>query len=264
VARAGKKGMQESKRELSEAAKGFGLGGNAFHRLANLTPTCPECHFQGKWFGPVYNLLESDGTAIPLESNYDKSKPQSTYTLRLSSFEEIKITLPDGAQIQCKRCMRTWPFFAEQTLRQRVVEIIETHRSQTSLGSDNYPMINAGPGSMARRINLEQAWSQSWSIEYEKAIRTAMVAEISAGKAGGLKNEIETQVRTKYAATETLSRTYTDELTVHVDPNSKVVVTINWKKIWQHGLLKLSDGGEVPFKVAVQLTYDFSKDVVEA
>jgi hypothetical protein len=119
-------------------------------------------------------------------------------------------------------------------------------------------MTNASSASVERSIDLKQTWSQSWSVEYEKATRTNIATDISAKGAIGLRSEVEEQIRKKYVATETLSREYTDTLTLTLPPQTSVLTTIKWKKIWQHGLLKLSDGGQVPFKVAVQLTYDYA------
>jgi len=237
-----------SRGEFSEEAKQF-LGGSF---LSGFVPWgyghCPACG--RRIWRQERRLLKSDGTEVD-------------FALRTIDSYLVKSKFEEGTQIQCRKCGQAWPLFEGQTPSQHIVEIIETDRSETHVGTDRYPMSNASPGAIERRLKLEQGWSKTWSIEYEKATRTNIAAEF-ASKAGGLKHEIEQQIRDKYAATDSVSRTYSDELTVSVEANSKVIVSIFWKKIWQHGIIKLDDGGEVPFKVAVQLTYDFSKDVVES
>lgn len=198
----------------------------------------------------VFRLLNADGTEY---------QPTAMDTVLLT--DNWSFTLPDDLRAQCKNCGYTWPIFFLAEEQPHIVEIVEIEeRSETQLGKDKYRMSNPSQATAVRRLNLEQRWSQSWNVEYEKAKRTR--AEIGLQKTflGNFKGEVERQIKTKYAITEDSTRTFTDELVLTLPAETRVVVTINWKQIWQHGLIKFSHGEEVPFKVAVGLTYDFSQD----
>jgi hypothetical protein len=208
---------------------------------------------------PNFQVLRSDGTELDFTNPWPGASPNNTvYFLDWITGGFLGEIKKQGELIRCKNCGHTWPIFdAHPTVR--VDEIVETpHRTQTDMGTDTYLTTNASAATVERGIDLKQTWSQSWSVEYEKATRTNIATDFSAKGAIGLRSEVEEQIRKKYVATETLSREYTDTLTLTLPPQTKVLTTIEWKKIWQHGLLKLSDGGQVPFKVAVQLTYDYS------
>jgi tetratricopeptide (TPR) repeat protein len=163
----------------------------------------------------------------------------------------------------------------------RVDTIIPTHRTETVVGTDKYPMRNTSPGTVTRRLTLEKTWSQSWRLNYSdpesggvdyggasgaigRIHRTNL--DLVIAKRGAFRQvrqrmrEIEEQLRARYAITESLTDTYTEELML--PPDANVVATITWRKIWQHGVVRLTDGEKVPFKIAVQLTCDLNLDKV--
>ena len=48
---------------------------------------------------------------------------------------------------------------------------------------------------------------------------------------------------------------------IQVPPNSHIRVAVSWKKIWQHGVAQIVNGGhalEVPYRIATGMTFDQS------
>jgi hypothetical protein len=115
------------------------------------------------------------------------------------------------------------------------------------------------------KITISQEWIKSWSIEYEEAKKISRGVHSKAPVVGDVRHEIERQFRSKYAISESLKHTTTEEVPVKVPPRSKLALHFHWKKLWQHGLIKFRDlagnDREVPFAVAVRVTFDVEQEV---
>jgi hypothetical protein len=163
-----------------------------------------------------------------------------------------------GHTIQCKKCEHTWFIYSGL---QASVNIVETSISTEEIGTepktiDNLKYDEEYDGT----ITISQEWTKSWSIEYEDAKKVSGGVRAKASVVGDIKRDIERELRSKYAISESLRYTATEQVPVRVPPRTKLQLLFHWKKILQHGLIKFRDAAgndrEVPFAVAMRVTFD--------
>ena len=75
------------------------------------------------------------------------------------------------------------------------------------------------------------------------------------------KASIEGDLRKQYSISESVTNTYTDEVSLEIEPLTKVVYCFNWKRIWQKGIIKCLDKVDrevafIPFQIVVGVTFD--------
>jgi hypothetical protein len=198
---------------------------------------------------------------------------------------------------ECPKCRQRWSVFSGAKagiVRQRMSEItvkgdpskisqldiknldineltvIETERVEEHLGSENRVIDNSKSGvTVTREFNITKEWSQSYVIDYEKT--RALGGEINAGigkNAAALlqlvsvsfKATFQKTIKDRYSTSEGTKLTYSEKITLQVKEKTKLRVTFEWKRLWQHGLLKISTKNgteiEIPFRVAIGVTFD--------
>lgn len=206
-----------------------------------LTSKCPLC---GKLIFRAL-LFKGDGTRISL--------PTFVWNLDRSAVAE------------CPKCRQRWPVFATSTpavsKQQHIGATMETIISEEPLGEEQRLIDNSKSViSLTRRFTISKEWSQFCVIEYEKAQITERELDIGINMAASIKMGTEEVLRAKYSISEETRRTYTEEIVLEVPAKTKVRVYMHWKRLWQHGLVKLRDQKnkeiEVPFKVVVGVTFD--------
>lgn len=187
---------------------------------------------------------------------------------------------------QCPRCKQSWSVFntnssnshnnptpstqntPPNTVHSRDVlevskfQIIEASREEEALGSDRRTIDNSrGSGSITRKLTLTKEWSKTYTIDFQKAVKTNIAGDFSILKLLTFKSTIEGDLRKKYSISETVKNVYTDEVAVTIEPRSKAVYNFDWKRIWQKGTIKCLDQVDqvvafIPFKVVVEVTFD--------
>jgi hypothetical protein len=107
---------------------------------------------------------------------------------------------------------------------------------------------------------VSKEWTKSVTVELEKGISTTGEAGFKA-LIFDLKAKIDASLKQQYSVSESTKHTYTDETSVALGPREKNTYCLNWKRIWQNGLIRCLDRnnteiGTIPFRVVIGLTYD--------
>lgn len=227
-----------------------------------------KCHNCGK-FSLEPHYFKGDGTKI---SSGELSKIANMRVLKsighLFSKSKDKSNVSDLSSVvaKCPKCETKWPVFSggkklPETLKQTHQEIKETHRSEEEIGAEKREIDNAKSSiELERRFTVTKEWSKSFIIEEEKGRKTGAELSVGLSETASIKATAEEAIRLKYIRTEDTKQIYTEEIVLKVPANTKLLVVLNWKRIWQHGIITLHDemGGvsEWPFKLMVGVTFD--------
>lgn len=225
---------------------------------------CPRCH----QFPIVASYFNVDGSAIPDHT--------SIADMGASSLAE------------CPRCRQRWPVFAAgqaslptgkapapltsgppseaAELEIATVELVETDRVEEPLGSDRRVIDNSkGTGRLTRRLMISKEWSKTYSIDFQRAVTASGEAGFKLLTLADLKGKIEGNLKSQYSISETTKNSYTDEVSVDIEPQTKVTYAFQWKCIWQNGVVRcLSKSNQevarIPFRVAIGVTFDIASE----
>lgn len=212
-----------------------------------LTSKCPLCGAYPFFRGGL-RIFKSDGTRLT-----------GLHTLAPALWEDRSL------MAECPKCRQRWPVFdtyqPSVSNQLHIVSIVETSISEEFIGEEQKLIDNSNSAtSLTRRIAVNREWSQSYTVEYEKTQTIGGEFNIGIDKATSIKLAAGEALRAKYSVSEETRRTRTDEIVLNVPSQTKLRVFIHWKRLWQHGLVKLRDEKnrefEVPFKVAVDVTFD--------
>ncbi len=175
---------------------------------------------------------------------------------------------PDSPVLaRCKHCEETWPIFADTTdalpAPEPTVEIVETEQTVERLRVDTMCLDNRGGTSPLRRsVTKSQEWSRSYEISNEESkTRDKKLSIPLTGGTLGLK--AERAVKASYSLSEGKKAVLTDTFDFEVPPNTLREVSFIYKRIWQHGLIRVEEAGEirqVPYRVAVRLEVDLAQN----
>lgn len=219
---------------------------------------CPRCHK----FPIVASYFDGDGREIPDHTAIDE--------------------MAAGSLAECPRCRQRWPVFAAgqapmaavssiptaaaADLDVATVELLETDRFEEPLGSDRRVIDNSkGTGRLTRRLTISKEWSKTYSIDFQRAVTASGEAGFKLFSLVDLKTRIEGSLKTQYAISETTKNSYTDEVSVDIEPQTKVTYAFLWKCIWQNGVIRcLSKNNQevarIPFRVAIGVTFDIASE----
>jgi hypothetical protein len=141
------------------------------------------------------------------------------------------------------------------------ISILETTRSEEPLGEDHRIIDNLHSSiHLTRKFTVSKNWSQAYTVGYEHIHTEKGEFGLSVMNQVNLKLAIEQALKAQYSIAETITRTYSEEVLLDVPARTKLRVTFRWKRLWQHGVVRLqSQPGqclEVPFQVVVGLTFD--------
>lgn len=199
-----------------------------------------------------------------------------------------------SAIAECPKCEQRWAVFSESQpgmVRQKTkimtvqsnkpekltekkqpiasgivsLTILETERVEEFLGSEQRLIDNSNSSTnLTRKFNISKEWSQSYTIEYENT--TTHGGEGGVGlqlfnlNLGNLKLTAQSNLKEKYSISETSKQTYGEEIVIQIPPYTKLRVFFQWKRLWQHGLIKFKDCNEaeyeLPFRVVIGVTFD--------
>jgi hypothetical protein len=143
----------------------------------------------------------------------------------------------------------------------KVLEVVETARSEQPLGSEDRDIDNSqSDTTVTRSFKATKRWAQSCQVEFEKSRLSGQGGEVTIPNVASLKGNVEETLRRQYSASSEEEQTFEEEVTVTVPPRTALHLVMDWKRIVQEGYVRLEHGDgrivEVPFQVAVGVTFD--------
>lgn len=149
------------------------------------------------------------------------------------------------------------------------ISIEEAARFSEPLGEEVRVIDNSRSTSTTeRKVTVSREWSQSISLDMEKA--TDIDGRLSAKLpfALGFDASAKRSIRRKYAVSETTRRTYAEEVTLTVNSSTLSTVTFSWRQVWQRGVVvgRNKDGVELraPFELKLHPTFDQRQEDVKS
>jgi hypothetical protein len=143
--------------------------------------------------------------------------------------------------------------------------MLETERVEEFLGSEQRLIDNSNSATnLTRKFTISKEWAQSYTIEDENT--TTGGGEGSVGlqffnlNLGSIKLTAQNSIKEKYSISESSKQIYGEEIVIQIPPHTKLRVFFQWKRLWQHGIVKFKDvdGFEfsLPFRVVIGVTFD--------
>jgi hypothetical protein len=215
----------------------------------------------------------------PEQLNYMKTRGRCAHCKRRASYRHwLKIVTPDGkplpkarlstsrdALAECPHCGARWPFYAGQAevspaATQEIVEteIVVDEDPQPSIPFDN----RGGTAPYAVRRAFTAEWQQTCEIHREETDTARQTRGFSPDAGVTFESSAEQAVKNAYSITETKRVSRSDEVSFEVPAGVRREVRIVHRRVWQHGVLRLtrSDASiDIPFRVLtnVEIGYDF-------
>lgn len=143
----------------------------------------------------------------------------------------------------------------------QVLGITELHRSEEPIGTENLRIGDAsGAARLTRTMRVTREWSRTVNLETDDTHGSS-----AAGVVGpawlSLRRTVEQSLSRTYTISEGRREEFAEELSVEVEPGAAVTVVLDWKRLWQHGVVHALFEGrqiEIPFCVAIGITFDQS------
>jgi hypothetical protein len=207
---------------------------------------CPLCEARG-----AADLVDADGNVLK----------KVDWKLSIKEDPERPVW------VRCKHCEQTWQIFAERTealtAPEPTVEIVETEQTVERFRVDIMCLDNRGGTSPLRRsVTKSQEWNRSYEISGEESKTSDKKLSVPLAPAS-LGVKVERAVRSSYRLTEDEKAVLTDTFDFEVPPNTLREVSFIYKMVWQNGLVRVDEAGEVremPFRVAVRLEVDLAQN----
>jgi hypothetical protein len=178
------------------------------------------------------------------------------------------LALLQAETAQCPECRYRWR--VKKGTAPTTVTVLETERAEEALGSDTRVIDNSRSGvTLTRKFTITKEWSKTYSIECEKATVSKTGLSIGIDELSSLTAGFEETLRERFCISRESKEVYAEEIEIQVPGSKKLVVTFDWKRIWQLGFLQFRDlnqqESKVPFRVVVGVTFDQSQvDVLTA
>ena len=228
------------------SGKVSGLYSDEHKRYLKTFGKCPLCDARG-----AAEIVDAEGNVLrkldwKLSIKEDPDKPVS---------------------VRCKHCEQTWQIFAERTealpAPEPTTEIVETKQTVERFRVDIMCLDNLGGTSPLRRsVTKTQEWNRSYEISGDESKTSDKKLSVPLAS-GALGLKVERAVRSSYSLTEDEKAVLTDTFDFEVPPNTLREVSFIYKKVWQHGLVRVDEAGEIretPFRVAVRLEVDLAQN----
>lgn len=240
------------------------LGLSKEHEIVYSKMKCPFC-----------------GQAPIVPKYFDQTDKQIPFGTAYSKMDSLAVA-------ECPKCHQKWSVFSGSKsgiVRQRMSEItvkgdqskasqigikdldiehlnvVETERVEEHLGSEQRLIDNSKSAiTIMREFTIGKEWSQSYVIDYDKT--TSVGGEISANLFGfvTLKSTLQRSIKDHYSISEGTKLSYSEKINLQIKENTKLRVIFQWKRLWQHGFLRISTKNgkelEIPFRVAIGVTFD--------
>ena len=180
-----------------------------------------------------------------------------------------KLSLMGGGAIrgdtaECPKCGHRWKVYgtsaAAPPTGDVAMEVVEMDRSEEIFGEDRRVIDNTrSSASLTRTITFTKEWTRTYEIQTEKAQGSGAEFSLGVKDAAVLKVSSEQKLRTTYSVSQETKETCSEQVTCDIAKHTRLTVVVRWKRIWQHGHIRLTrEGAEVriPFRVAVGMTFD--------
>jgi hypothetical protein len=178
--------------------------------------------------------------------------------------------LPKAALAECRSCAASWPVYrggsaaALEPAGESSVETVETERSVEPHHSDPLELDNLdGTSPLRHTVTISQEWTQTVELDSERSKVENQTAGAELPGVGTFGRKAEAAVKRTYSVSEGTKKVLTREFSFEVPPGTKRVVAFNYARVWQHGVVRVSepDGSvaEIPFKVAVDMTVNLAQ-----
>lgn len=208
---------------------------------------CPSCH-------------ASLGRLVAREKYFTSTgEPLSLF----NPLTGLRLLTDRSGFVQCPDCKYTWPIFATQAVVPSTgmdTQILETVRSEESIGTEERVVDNSRSATSLRRsFTINKEWSREVQIENE------VTGGVSVGVPVPVVNlvNIEAQLRRKYLERRQEKEVFTEEVVLEIPPHTKTRVVFSWKRLWQHGQVRVLRGDQVAsstlYRIAVGVTFDQSQ-----
>lgn len=178
--------------------------------------------------------------------------------------------LPQGAHMVCQNCSYKITVFEVDKLPKEeaveLVNLVETHRSEERIGRDERLIDNSsGPAAVTRRLLLTREWSRDCKLDQESSERSTEGFTLGGQDSTHFSLETERLLKQRYSITEGSREVFTEEVTLTVPPGVRLRVIIDWKNLWQHGVINARRGNDrvsYRFQVLAGLTFDQTQSAV--
>ena len=147
--------------------------------------------------------------------------------------------------------------------------IEEAERVSEALGDEVRVIDNSRSSSDAeRKITLTRQWTQSISLDMERATDLGGSVDAKLPFAIGFSASASQSIKRRYGVAEDVVRTYSEEVTIKVKQKTRSKITFSWRQVWQRGVVVGLDaeGREIraPFEVKLHPTFDQMQEDVES
>jgi hypothetical protein len=143
------------------------------------------------------------------------------------------------------------------------VAIYETYRSQEPIGSDAHSIDNrASSVAVQRTLKATREWTQSYTADYEST-QTNQIGLTAGPDWLGIRGNVETALRERYSASAEVRRVREEQIAVTVPAHTGLNITLHWKRIVQHGLVRVETTGrwlDIPFHAVAGVTFDQTQE----
>jgi hypothetical protein len=205
---------------------------------------CSKCGNRLLYLGPAgVNFYSSDGNRIPF----------------------WRVALRGAELAECSNCFHRWRVYSRSqpvaSEKLEILGIIETARSEEVFGVDRRLIDNSKSSTkLTRRFSVSKEWAKTYSIEYEKAFVDGAEFNVELSEVFSIKASSEETLRKQYALSEETKETYLEEVEIEVPSFTKLSLIFQWKRIWQHGFIRLQIQNnkeiKIPCQIVVGVTFD--------
>jgi hypothetical protein len=170
-------------------------------------------------------------------------------------FKTLSMVRTDGS-VETSGCARPVGSTTAQ-----VLGITEMYRSEEPIGTENLRISNtSGAVRLTRTMRVTREWRRTVNLDVHDTRGSA--TNIVTGPAWlSLRATIEQSLSRTYTISEDHREEFAEEFSVEVEPGAAVTVVLDWKRLWQHGVVHVLFQGrqiEIPFCVAIGITFDQS------
>jgi hypothetical protein len=178
------------------------------------------------------------------------------------------VYLPNDS-VECPACAKRWPIYktglAARTPEPEAEALVfdgidESRRSTVSRGSEERLIDHSETSAHVRKtITFSRRWTQTFTTESESTWTVGSGVTLGLGKLSAFKASAESKLRERYAVAVETSQTHQEELVIEIPPAKKILIVLDWKEVFQHGVIYFQSHDErvgIPFAVSVGLTFD--------
>lgn len=166
-------------------------------------------------------------------------------------------------RIQENGSVKEWEFFWHVKAKSiwKVLKIEQAGFSEKFLGNEPKRFYNAkSPAPLNQTFRVKREWSQSYSIEKEKAHSTTSVIDPKITDSAIISRSVQDVFREKYAYGENKKINFEEDVMVSVPPGKNIQVELLWKNVIEDWVVVMGDQYnqqiQIPVSFVAKLTFD--------